>query len=119
MAPTGVPAASVMRPCGLTSTEENAPAARREVQVAPASVLTQMSPTLPKVQIGAGLMPGWEPPGSVPIPAGEGRKVGPQEATPLATQLEIPPACPVYWMLHTDSGRCAAAPPGFGRSSSA
>src|SRR3954447_9933748 len=102
--PTGVPAASVMRPTGVAgSGAGNGPADRREVQVAPASVLTQMSPMLPWVQTTAGVMPGSLAPGSTPLPTRDGRKVGPQEATPLATQREMPPACPVYWMVHTDS----------------
>src|SRR3954468_20511641 len=112
--PTGVPAASVMRPTGVAgSGAGNGPAIRLEVQVAPASVLTQMSPMLPAVHTTAGVMPGSLAPAGTPLPTREGRKVGPQEGMPLATQREMPPAWPVYWMVHTASGRCA---PEFGRS---
>src|SRR3954468_4810355 len=103
-----------MRPTGVPgSGAGNVLPARREVQVAPASVLTQMSPMLPRVHTTVGVMPGSLAPARTPLPTREGRKVGPQEGTPLATQREMPPACPVYWMVHTDSGRCA---PEFGRS---
>src|SRR5438445_455082 len=62
------------------------PAARAEVQVAPASVLNHMSPALP--------MP---PPGQVAAPSpNTGGRAPAQAYTPLTSHCETPPTLPRY-----------------------